>query len=269
MRQALAGSPSASQSAAASSPEPGVESDEAIALAAALQAVEALETSTDERPAEADRSALDIAAATSTDIETLDAGFDLGFADPEANIELMLDVEAETDNAIAVDTADNGIDIASGDLAAATAVPAVAAAADPAFDSSLDAEADALFVAAVAASMGADEDDAADGDRNPALDEDDRAEGPAEIPTLTDSVEVAAADEGESADEIFAAFATAKALEDISNSMAETLFGDAELDQLAATFAARIAQEEAFAERELAADESAEDSEAGAVVKTA
>jgi hypothetical protein len=71
-----------------------------------------------------------------------------------------------------------------------------------------------------------------------------------DVPTLTDSIELPDDDIGTSAsmrvhvDEQtmhkFAnieALAHAKALEDISNSMAETLFGDAELETLAATLA--------------------------------
>jgi len=71
-----------------------------------------------------------------------------------------------------------------------------------------------------------------------------------EVPVLMDSVEVSGADAAVDLSMRLAldeetqrklvnleALSHAKALEDISNSMAETLFGDAELDQLAATLA--------------------------------
>jgi hypothetical protein len=73
--------------------------------------------------------------------------------------------------------------------------------------------------------------------------------GSPDVPVLTDSVELvgdeiaSAALQDEFDEETqhklanLAALAQARALEDISNSMAETLFGDAELDELAATLA--------------------------------
>jgi hypothetical protein len=71
-----------------------------------------------------------------------------------------------------------------------------------------------------------------------------------DVPTLTDSIDLPDDDLGTGAsmrvqldEETMHKFANiealahAKALEDISNSMAETLFGDAELETLAATLA--------------------------------
>lgn len=58
-------------------------------------------------------------------------------------------------------------------------------------------------------------------------------------------------------DELMEAFANARALEDISNSMAETLFGDAELEQLAATLSVRVSE---AAESSKSQEEASDDS---------
>jgi hypothetical protein len=72
------------------------------------------------------------------------------------------------------------------------------------------------------------------------------AEDLSDVPVLNESVDSTSADDSmliqfdEETQHKLAnleALANAKALEDISNSMAETLFGDAELDKLAATLA--------------------------------
>lgn len=76
-----------------------------------------------------------------------------------------------------------------------------------------------------------------------------------EISDIVDTEELAEADAitPEDSGELHAleAFANAKVLEDISNSMAETLFGDAELDQLAATLAVATEKQAKNSDEEL------------------